>query len=572
MVENQSIRKKVKPDEIPEEQKKSSLSNKIFRFLWDFFMVAIVFVNIVLILFYLTYFMARSFYYEHIPEIPAYFEKTYLGIEPHRTTDFYLQYVDELKKIHELQNPENQKKEMNQIASKIEKQLEIISQTYKNEEFSKAKQIYSEVLKLEYEERNRTINFFIPQLNAYIDNVLKNEITDTYYELARDFQRYFQLNTEIGLEQEKQKILKKMDSQMILIIKENPFEASGQSAIYKKIQNFIKDKYRQIQTNKTDQEYKQIMYSNNPGEHIPSTTIAFTWFWRNPNVSIQEKFSIFDKELRPLLKLAYYRKIGLNGKPFDDFWKIDAPFFTFFLIEFLVRWFSSIRKKEYDAWFLFPMYNWYDVLGLIPFAEFRAFRLIRIYKMYRILRESEFTNVGDDAVSRTIKYYSDIIKEELSDMVTIQILTEAQDEIMSGSSMEIFSHAINKKRDRIKEVVISKINTTITGKRLEEKFKQILSDIVKQTSSHTFPTLFPEKFTTELGNRIFYTVTSAVGELVTNEFSKQKIEELIDFIIDEAMETAKDEEMNQLNAEITFELLENIKKQVKIKKWVTIKS
>lgn len=574
MAEKLEVRKKVKPEEIEEvakEQKVPSFTNRAMRFLWDFFMVFIVFVNIVLILFYLTYFMMRPFYLEKIPEIPAFYEEEFMGIVPHRTTDYYIQYVDELKKINKFQNPKIRQKEIERIITEIQKQLILISQNYQTEEFLNAVNTYKEVLKLDKEERYRTISYFLPQLNTLVDKSIRNESTDHYYELAEEYQKYIQLDTAEGFETEKEKILAKMDSQMIRIIKENPFEASGQSATYKEIQSYIKDKYHKVRTNQMDKEYREIMQSNNPGEHIPSTSVAFTWFWRNNTTVLEEKFKTFDEDLRPLLNLAFYRKIGLDGKPVDKFWMIDAPFLAFFLIEFLVRWIGSIRRKEYDAWFLFPMYNWYDVLGLIPFTEFRAFRLIRIYKMYLILKESEFTNVGDDAISRTIKYYSDIIKEELSDMVTIQILTEAQEEMKSGTSMEIFTNAIDKKRDKIKQVVISKINSSITGKHVEEKFKQILSEVISQTSKSTFPTIFPEKFTNEVGNRIFYTITSGIGDIMTNESSKKKIEELIDFIIDEVMESAKDEEINELNTDITIELLENIKKQVKVKKWVTVK-
>ena len=67
-------------------------------------------------------------------------------------------------------------------------------------------------------------------------------------------------------------------------------------------------------------------------------------------------------------------------------------------LEFAVRWALAVRRREVQRWFLFPLFNWYDALGLIPY--FRIFRLFRVVSIYLRLHRSEMTAIGQDVVSR----------------------------------------------------------------------------------------------------------------------------------------------------------------------------
>ncbi|MCB1157074.1 MAG: hypothetical protein H7A25_05075 [Leptospiraceae bacterium] len=562
---------------------------RYFKFAWDLFMVTVVLVNISLILFGLTYFWLRPFYFNFFPNSFLFkekllsakyfskdpddanrkmsFEEAVFGMEPHRTTDYYIRFVEEYKKLLKLQDPTERNKEREEILKKMNLLLPKILSVKSSNEFQKAREDFSKTIVLEPGDlKDRNLQGIFTRLNIHIDGIIKNKDTESYYELLDNYEKYGNMGNEKGSQKELDKVLAKLDSQMIRITSENPFESSGQNHLFKEIQHIGKSRYDKVKTNKLDKELRAAIGAANPGTHIPSTAVAFHWFWKTDSINLQEKFKVFNTEIRPRLAINYFRQLDMSGKPVDRFMVLDTPFFIFFILEFLISWFHSVRRKEYIAWFLYPLYHWYDVVGLIPFAYFRIFRLVRVYTAYKILKESEFTNVGDDVVTKTIKAYSEIIKEELSDMVTIQILTEAQAEVRSGNSMEIVTDTLNNKRDEIKKVVVNKLASSASNDRVEKNTRELLSKITS-TVSQKLGGLFPEKIVTEIGIAIFHSVSLTISNIVRDKNSKRAIEDLVDLIIDEINEGAKDEELNELNQSITIEFIENMKKSVAVKKW-----
>jgi hypothetical protein len=546
-------------------------TQSIGRLLWDLLMVCIVFINISLIAFSLTYFWLRPFYFFRFPGLVKYYDSQILGIEQHRVTDAYLKLIQKYKKLVFLEKEENRIVELTRVLTDLEKILKKIStENATSNSFAQKIKLFKELLQLsESVEKYKNVQIVLEQLDTEIHSIKKTTLTDQYENLRKDFLTVIHLSEAKGTKEEFESLLLEMDRQIILIVSSNPFLDSGQTPVYKEIQKRIKEKYEMVWTIKIDKEYRELLKASNSGQHIPSTAVAFSWFWRNPSLSIQEKFKQFDQEFHPLFAINYYRNIGLSGKHIDNFYLLEAPFLVFFLLEFMIRWIIAIRQKTYIAWFLYPLYHWYDVLGLIPLAEFRLFRLIRIYTMYQILKESEFTKVGDDIISRTIKYYSSIVKEELSDMVTIQILSEAQAEVKSGTSMEIFTNAIDSKRSDIKKVVISKLQSSLAGERMERQFQKIFDHVLTKTGSNlNIQGIIPKEFVTQIALAFFQALTSVITTILQEENTKESVEAIVDIVIDEMVETSKDPELNKLNESITIELLENIKKSVAVKKWV----
>ena len=126
------------------------------------------------------------------------------------------------------------------------------------------------------------------------------------------------------------------------------------------------------------------------------------WSLQPDPARLEPRSSYFSRELAPLLAVNYYRRFDLNGELTDYFWLIDLPFLLIFATEFFTRWWLAYRRGTYRKWFLFPIFNWYDLLGIVPLKQFRFFRLFRIASIYVRLHRSEHTVVGDDFVSRTV--------------------------------------------------------------------------------------------------------------------------------------------------------------------------
>ncbi|MDX1959802.1 MAG: hypothetical protein SFU98_14600 [Leptospiraceae bacterium] len=540
------------------------------RVVWDLFMVFIVLANLLLIVFDLTYLWLRPIYFEHYKKATEVYDPI-LGIEPHRVTQDYTNYVKELSRIEVYKNESELYQALNSQLKSIVESLERLEKEKPNESISK---INLNIKKLiDNKKENEQVPFIVLEILFKEALEIEKETLSTkeYNSISNsidEYSRLLKMRTIEGYAEVIESIFRKMDQQMVMLVEENPFKESGQTYLFKEIQTTIKELYGKNSNHIIDERFTTLLTKEGyTRRKVPSTAIAFAWFWRNDSTTLKEKLDFFNENLRLKFDTNYFRMIDKKGNYVNEFYKLDAPFFTFFFIEFLTSWYLSIRRKEFIVWFFYPIYHWYDILGLIPLAEFRIFRLIRVYKIYLILERSEYTTLGNDIISRTLRYYSNIIKEELSDMVTIQILTDSQEEIRSGSSMEVLTNAIDAHRSEIKSILLKQLSNPGTINRMKKLSEEVIPLILEDKAT-IFPTEMKEKLARELALLIFRIIQDSANNLANSESGKASIEKLIDFVLDELVASAKDPELNKLNQMITIDLLENVKNQVRVKKWV----
>jgi len=543
----------------------------ILRFIWDMFMVIVTIMNLTLILFDFTYLRFRPTYYERFPKLLELYDPI-LGIEKHRMTHDYLKYVAELEELVKLKEEGKLQDELMQKLNELEEVFKSLNNQQNKPEINK---LLIDV------EANKQIENLTQKINSLVliyKNTLKKieaEVSfDEYTQLLsklKQIEKLLKVQSPEGMQEEISSIFEKMDFQMVMIIEENPFVGSGQIHLYKQIQNIIKTEYNKNITPSIDQKYYKLLESKNyTRRKVPSTAVAFAWFWRDESRTLKEKINFFNNKFFPLFDLNYYRNLDMSGKPVSRFWELDAPFYILFLFEFFISWVIAIKRKTFIAWFFYPIYHWYDAVALIPIAEVRIVRLLRLYSMFLMLQSRNYTTFGNDIITRTLRYYSNIIKEELSDMVTIQILTDAQSEIRSGSSMDVVTNALNKNREQIKEVIIEKLSEAGPLNRVGELLSESISNVFSSNdSSFKFlSTDMKEKISKDLILGIFQVLSKSSGSFIQSPAGKVAIGKIIDFILDEVSASAKDEKLNKLNQDITIDLLENIKKQVAVKKWL----
>lgn len=537
-----------------------------FRLFWDLFMILVVLANLALIVFDLTYMYLRPYYFKYKREITKSYDWVH-GVEPHRLTQNYVDLVDEIVKI-ETDFKNNSIK--SSVFSKIEKLEKNMTAVRKEKNVEKFDPFLKEVEKLKTQQGRDEMLIYADISQSFFKaleetkSILEANDFDILEKDLDELNRLIRRSDEAGRTAEIESIYKKMDQLMVVIIEDDPFQKSGQTFLLQEIKDRIKDNFKKNATHVEDMKYRALL--SNEGytrKSVPTSAVAFAWFWRNESQPTQQKIDYFNREFRLKFELNYFPVMGKNGKQVYDFFKLDAPFFIFFLLEFIIKWILAIRRKTYAGWFMYPLYHWYDVLGLIPLAEFRFFRLFRIYTMYLLLQESEYTTVGNDFITRSIRYYSAIIKEELSDMVTVQILSDTQKEIKSGSSMDAFTKAVDMHRDEIKHYVISRLSDKESAERIGVLISEIVSTILGKGD-------FKEKFAKEAVTGILTVITKASGNLASTPSGKAAVEKIVDYVIDEIVVSAKDEDLNRLNQAITVDLLENVKNQVREKNWTKL--
>lgn len=543
----------------------------VFSLIWDILTIIMVILNLSLFLFDLTYLRLRPYYYDYFPRALELYDPI-LGIEEHRMTHEYLNYVNELKKLESFKDKTILESNLQSLEIAFERDLSTaIGNKSKEELLNLQRQIQlTNSIQDLAEKLNAKLIIYRNTLKKFASVLSFNDYTVLNNALS-EIEKLSKAQTDAGKKELFESILQKMDFQMVLIIEENPFVGSGQIHLYKAIQQIIKDEYNKHITAEIDEKYRKLLEAGNyTRKKIPSTAVAFAWFWRDENRTLAQKLQFFDEKLYRLFDLNYYRVLDMSGKPMSRFWELDLPFYIFFCIEFFMGWFIAIKRKTFIAWFFYPIYHWYDAVALIPLAEVRFVRLLRLYSMYVILQSRDYYKFGDDIITRTLRYYSNIIKEELSDMVTIQILTDAQAEIRSGSSMEVITNALNANKEQIKEVILAKLSDPSPIARIGNLIKDSLRvTFQNQNSSVQFlPNDLKEKLATEVVEGIIQIITKSSKAISESYIAKESIGKIVDFILDEITQAAKDDKLDKLNQDITIELLENIKKQVAVKKWL----
>ena len=343
---------------------------------------------------------------------------------------------------------------------------------------------------------------------------------------------------------------------------ENPFDGAGLSGRYFALEDALAERLVRDGQLQSDQM---------PGFQALTERFYFG-FDPDNDAALRGRRATQADLLRPLLLVNFEREVDRYGRFVDWYFLLDGPFLTLFLIEFLVRWVIAVRRRTVLRWFLFPLYNWYDVLGLLPLTEFRFFRLFRIASIYMRLHRSEFTNVGDDIISRTIKRYRDIITEEISDLVAIRILKEMQDEVRSGTSVDIFVSALEPRREEIKRLVAESVARFAAGQpgrpQMERMLSRSLEDAARRVPSLTVvPGFIKERLTREIGVAVYQAISDTLAQNLQGDRGRETIDDVVDFLLDDMIERGRESEINVLFQDVTVAVLENMKKTVAVKKW-----
>ncbi len=358
--------------------------------------------------------------------------------------------------------------------------------------------------------------------------------------------------------QEVQKLITSLATLSMAMIQNSPFIDSGQSKNLQKIVDIAEERLINEKRISSDHTLE------------PEQILALFWDINARTLEIRTK--IYQDDLRPLLRVNYERRKSLDGEYVDYFILFDLPFLIFFFWEFAIRWFFAVIRKDYVRWFLYPLYHWYDIVGLFPYGYLRAFRLFRIVSIYVRLKGSDVTTIGDDFLSTAFKRYSDIVTEEVSDMVAIRILTEVQEEIESGQSIDIVVNALEPKRDEIKRLVVDITRDFIRKTEPSAEFRLILKETLARTAERIpylkmLPGPVKDKLVVEIGLTIFDAIMESLIISMTDSEKRAPIENLVDYVIDDIIRVTENSTARNLTTEISLEIIENVKKAVAVKKW-----
>ncbi|SDB91974.1 hypothetical protein [Acinetobacter boissieri] len=259
----------------------------------------------------------------------------------------------------------------------------------------------------------------------------------------------------------------------------------------------------------------------------------------------------------------------------------ESWFICFLIIELLVRWGVAIVRQHYTKWFFFPFVHWYEVLAIFP--QLRFLRLLRagliIYRLYQLGYK-----VVPSSWYNSIQFYYNVIIEEISDRVVINVLDGIKNELDHSNTHKKIIHKLVEHHKNLFAQTIAEVlqeNLAVNLQKHRSDIKKHMGDIVQQAISNTSEVhhllrLFPliggkiEDQVQHLGKRLAENLTDQIlATLITGSIEQPNM--LYTEIAQKVSNiNINNQSLEKLVESIVYESLESIQKQVKVKQWQNI--
>jgi hypothetical protein len=370
-----------------------------------------------------------------------------------------------------------------------------------------------------------------------------HRVTAAYLEVVDEIEQQLEQTGAAGLQQpQTQAILEDLRQRSVEIIDEDPFQVADKSGTLERIKNRMRDRL--------DDD---------------SAREAFSRFWTEDYLQEQgwrQEMAFFNEDIRPLIETNYFRGIGFDGNPINDFWKIDIWFFALFGTEFLARTlYLSLRYKGTN-WFDAMLWRWYDVLLLLPF-----WRWLRIIPVTVRLNHSKLINLLP-IQSRIIREFIASIAIELTEIVVIRIIDQAQNLIRQGEVSQMLLKPSGRRYIDINgideiEAISNHLITTLVYQvipKLKPEIEEILSNNIGNTLQASpvyqgiqsipglqdWPDHLTRQLTSEITKTTYDALTHALQDSAGNELNQKLIQKLVTTFREEIQRDNTVEELEYL--------------------------
>ena len=263
----------------------------------------------------------------------------------------------------------------------------------------------------------------------------------------------------------------------------------------------------------------------------------------------------------------------------SNFILYDLVFIYIYLAEFFVRWVVAVIQDKHKRWFFYPLVHWYDLLGCIPAPAFRWLRLLRVVDIVQRLQRMGVTDVTQLAPVRLVLKISEVIVEEISDRVVINVLNGAQTELQHDSPLmhQISHQLIAPRKSQIAGWLADRVNHAAVAlydprrDHVEGYVKQIVSNAISDEARAQVLSRIPlvgEPVKEAIEETVSDVVFSVLDTLVTDIGASNKayiVQEFCELMIDELITTPAD--ANDQVRDLLVEAIELVKGQVAVKRW-----
>jgi hypothetical protein len=160
-----------------------------------------------------------------------------------------------------------------------------------------------------------------------------------------------------------------------------------------------------------------------------SSTQAFRTFWSQENFQAngwENELAFFQEEIRFPMQSNYFRHYGIANEYIDRFWLIDIFFMAIFFVDLLFRSWLIIRRHPNMTLEGAILWRWYDLILLIPF-----WRWLRVIPVVIRLNESNLVNIEWLQKQARLGFVANFAKE-LTEVVVVQTINQMKNTVESG--------------------------------------------------------------------------------------------------------------------------------------------
>ena len=266
----------------------------------------------------------------------------------------------------------------------------------------------------------------------------------------------------------------------------------------------------------------------------------------------------------------------------ENFRTIDLVFVLIFIIEFIFSWALAIVNRLHTKWFFYPFLHFYDLLGCIPVGSFRFLRILRMFSILIRLQNIGLIDLTKTSIFSFMKKYYEILVEEVSDRVVVNILAGLQDELKEGGVVmdRIINDVVKPRQEIITKWISKRIEHILLKgvqsrrQEIHEYIKELVNtglqkneDIKAISQVPVMGKILTESIEKTISNVINNMIDTVIEDL-GSEKNKILVHDVSDIVIEVIQYKDADDKLNKLISEVVIEAVEEVKKQVLVKKWL----
>jgi len=264
----------------------------------------------------------------------------------------------------------------------------------------------------------------------------------------------------------------------------------------------------------------------------------------------------------------------------------EAWFIVFLIVELLIRWGIAIVQRHHQRWFFFPFIHWYEVLAIIPYLRF--LRLFRAGIIAYRLHEMGY-KIAPKSLQLKGQFYYNVVMEELSDRIVINVLDGIKNELETSSSHKVIIHDLVEHHrvlfaTALADILQDTLSTELQAQRhvIAKNVGSIVNQAIEDTPELTqLLRLIPlvgsriEQQIQSIGQRLGENITQGLIDPFTpnvaeNENDPKDEQNIYHYIANKisTLEIEDNPHLEKLVESAVFESLAAIRKQVAVKQWL----